>query len=257
MLKNKNQYLQSMQTIKDFHLQLRNEVYTRYKFPFLTDIKYLTVNRQVELIVYVENFTKWEKVLVARGEKKTNFGRYYKVVLDILRSYVLPKKEKAYNSKISHYYMFEPRVYEAFSCSISLAVYEKNIFKHISSIRGIADDKMVTDISKVFRDENARGPEWITVVSLDEQYIAIVIQGITPMFWRKYQNEDSAGKVFLKNGIEILARKAIGFSLEQQGITNGEILFLEFLQADDTIFMVVLRDKKEWEKTLACWRAST
>lgn len=90
----KNLYLQSIQSILDYQKNLRRKIYEHYQFPELTQIKHITVGRQVELIVYVEYFSKWERALLDYGGEHDNFKKYYPLILNIIQKHILPKKKR-------------------------------------------------------------------------------------------------------------------------------------------------------------------
>ncbi|WP_307223430.1 hypothetical protein [Pectinatus haikarae] len=246
----KNLYLQSIQSILDYQKTLRHNIYEYYQFPELTQIKYITVGRQVELIVYVEYFSKWEKVLLGYGDEHNNFKKYYPLILNFMKKYVLPKKEKDYSSHIRYYHLFNPCMQQTLSYSISLTVYDDNIFKHLTKGQGSGDDSMAADISRYYREQNLRGPEWVTVVSLDKIFVAIIISGVTSPFWHRYQQVSLESRIFFKDAIKQLSKEAIEFSFKNHNIAGGRILFSDFQWKEDTIFIVAIRDKESWEKLL-------
>lgn len=249
-LQNKNPLIQSTQEMIRYHVQLGEETCTQYNIPNLAEIKYLTVSSQVELIIYVEPLTLWEEMAIRYHGEKTNWQKYYPMILEIIKKYVLPKKEQAYDAKVRYFHLFEPCCIDGMVYNASLTVYEKNLFKHFGRIQGELDDKIVAHISKFFREQSTRGPEWVIACSLDDHLIAIAIRGITPPFWQRYQQENADARVILKNAIKKLAEEAVLYSLTQQSIEQAKVLFLDFQQDEDLIFVIVSRNEDKWKAFL-------
>ncbi|WP_231036103.1 hypothetical protein [Pectinatus sottacetonis] len=229
---------------------MKQYIHETYQFPVLAKLKYLIVGRQVELIVYVENFSKWERALLQYSNEATKFGKYYPLLLGFIKTHVLPRKEKSYGSNVRYYHLFKPCNIKTMSYSISLTVYEDNIFKHLTKTQGISDDAMASDISKYYREQNLRGPEWVSVVSLDKIFIAVVIYGVSSPFWKRYQQISPEIKTLFTAAIERLSKEAVEYSLEHHKIKEGKILFMDFQSNDDTVFVVVVRSIDKWEDLL-------
>lgn len=247
----KNLYLQSIQSILDYQKNLRRKIYEHYQFPELTQIKHITVGRQVELIVYVEYFSKWERALLDYGGEHDNFKKYYPLILNIIQKHILPQKEKDYAAHIRYFHLFKPCSRQILSYSISLTVYDDNIFKHLTKGQGSSDDSIAADISRYYREQNQRGPEWVTVVSLDKTFIAIIISGVTSPFWYRYQQISPESKIFFKNAIKQLSREAIEIAFKNHNLAGTRILFSDFQWEKDAIFIVAIRDMESWEKLLS------
>jgi hypothetical protein len=242
--------LQSIQSITKHQLKLLDDACEAYKFPKLAQIKYLMVNRQVELVVYVNYLTKWEQILLKQEKNYSQLNYYHPLFLDFMEKCIVPQKEKAYESKVHFYHLFQPYNKPTLSYSIGLTVYKENIFKYISSRRGNTDDAIAADISKYYREQNLRGPEWVTVVSLDPAFIAVIISGVSSPFWKRYQGLSIDTRHFFKEATCQLSREAVIHSFNNHNILQGDILFLDFNWHKDTIFIVAVRNKNDWQKIL-------
>jgi len=246
----KNPFTQSTQKMIEYHNQLCAEMSKKYDIPNLVELKYLAVSSQVELIIYVEPLSLWDELSMRYNGEKTNWQKHYRLTSELIKKYALPKKEQDYDAKIRYFHFFEPCCMDGKVYNASLKIYDKNIFKHFGRVQGEVDDKIVASISKFFREQSIRGPERVIACTLDEHFIAIAIHGITPPFWQRYQRENADAGVMLKSAVKTLVEEAVLHSLNQQSIMQAQILFLDFQQEEDIIFVIVTRNEDEWKAYL-------
>jgi hypothetical protein len=235
----------------DYHLKLRHEFCQKYQFSRLFDLQHLTVCRQIELVLYIEKFSKWEVALVEAGKEYIKLKKYYPFFSDAIHTYVLPKKEKDYAAKVRHYHLFEPRVEKKLSYTMSLTLYGENIFKHLGRAQGNYDEAIAADISKYYRQQNVRGPEAVIVITMNETFAVIVIRGVTSTFWKRYQRDSQEAQGFFAKATKRLAEEAVRFSFLNQQYPLKEILFMDFQWEQDILYMVVLCDTGSWQKILS------
>jgi uncharacterized protein YbcI len=168
-----------------YHQGLMQKMQADFGFPGITRLTQCSFRKDIQVFT-MEVLKKDWNILETQFLQNTSMQQYLHFVMEITWNHLKPQLEEFYESEIKLWYLLGPASATDLVYTYSVKLFMDPLFKTGDTSQGAIEDKCTSMISGYIRELSGRGPERVTVVILDDQYMVVCIYGLISRYMADY-----------------------------------------------------------------------